>query len=294
MNHIRPAVAGVFFSLLSIVAGCAADRLHQKGLADLEKGAYETGVAELRQAAADDPQNMTYRLDAAARRDAAVQKLNKSYTRHIDQMPSQAVLDEIDRLVDIQHLEDTLMSEGILKFADPQKALLAGLLFCDSCQRPMMATYTAHCGRRYRYYVCHTARQKGWAACPTKSVSAALIEPSVLAQLRIALEREDLREQVCVPDAESQAVETNPHELVRAQINEIHYNGITGSVTLTCVQDYELDQPTCTSPAPVTISGTAPGALVRPRAVRAWRFHWRASKMIGADAVMPPRPVVMA
>ena len=114
----------------------------------------------------------------------------------------------------------------------PQKALLAGLLFCDSCQRPMMATYTAHCGRRYRYYVCHTARQKGWAACPTKSVSAAMIEPSVLAQLRIALEREDLREQVCVPDAESQSVETNPHELVRAQINEIHYNGITGSVTL--------------------------------------------------------------
>jgi trimeric autotransporter adhesin len=34
--------------------------------------------------------------------------------------------------------------------------------------------------------------------------------------------------------------------------------GFTGSVTLTCVQDYEPDQPTCTSPAPVTISGTAP------------------------------------
>jgi site-specific DNA recombinase len=121
---------------------------------------------------------------------------------------------------------------GAAVVCTPQKALLAGLLFCDSCKRPMMATYTAHRGRRYRYYVCHTARQNGWAACPTKSVSAAMIEPSVLAQLRIALEREDLREQVCVPDAESQSVETNPHELVRAQINEIHYNGITGSVTL--------------------------------------------------------------
>jgi site-specific DNA recombinase len=121
---------------------------------------------------------------------------------------------------------------GAAVVCTPQKALLAGLLFCDSCKRPMMATYTAHRGRRYRYYVCHTARQNGWAACPTKSVSAAMIEPSVLAQLRIALEREDLREQVCVPDAESQSVETNPHELVRAQINEIHYNGITGSVKL--------------------------------------------------------------
>ena len=45
---------------------------------------------------------------------------------------------------------------------------------------------------------------------------------------------------------------------------------------------------------PRASSGTAPGALVRPRAVRACRFHCRASKMIGADAVMPPSPVVMA
>jgi DNA/RNA endonuclease YhcR with UshA esterase domain len=34
--------------------------------------------------------------------------------------------------------------------------------------------------------------------------------------------------------------------------------GFTGSVTLSCVPDYVPDQPNCTSPAPVTISGTAP------------------------------------
>ncbi len=34
--------------------------------------------------------------------------------------------------------------------------------------------------------------------------------------------------------------------------------GFTGSVTLTCAQDFGVTQPTCTSPAPVTISGTAP------------------------------------
>ena len=32
---------------------------------------------------------------------------------------------EIDRLVDMEKLESTLMSEGIAKFAQPQKALLA-------------------------------------------------------------------------------------------------------------------------------------------------------------------------
>ncbi len=69
---------------------------------------------------------------------------------------------------------------------EPQNALLAGLLLCTSCQRPMIPTYTAKPGRRYRYYVCQTARQKGWSACPTKSVPARMIEDSVLDQLRTA------------------------------------------------------------------------------------------------------------
>src|SRR5258707_4139938 len=60
-----------------------------------------------------------------------------------------------------------------------QNALLAGLLFCAGCQRSMVATYTSKRDRRFRYYVCQSARQKGWASCPTKSVAAALIEDSV-------------------------------------------------------------------------------------------------------------------
>ncbi|HSV16317.1 MAG TPA: transaldolase family protein [Tepidisphaeraceae bacterium] len=54
----------------------------------------------------------------------AVEKLNKPYTRKVDQMPPQAVLDEIDQKVDQRKMEDKLMEEGTLKFADPQKALL--------------------------------------------------------------------------------------------------------------------------------------------------------------------------
>jgi transaldolase len=50
--------------------------------------------------------------------------LNKQYTRKVDQMPPQAVLGEIDAKVDQQKMEDKLMEEGTLKFADPQKALL--------------------------------------------------------------------------------------------------------------------------------------------------------------------------
>jgi len=54
----------------------------------------------------------------------AVEKLNKQYSRKIDQMPPQAVLDEIHKKVDQKKLEDKLMEEGTAKFADPQHALL--------------------------------------------------------------------------------------------------------------------------------------------------------------------------
>ncbi|MDG2380671.1 MAG: transaldolase family protein [Pirellulaceae bacterium] len=55
----------------------------------------------------------------------AVQQSDVSFCRRVDQLPPQAVLDEIDQKVDTQELERTLMEEGIQKFADPQKALLA-------------------------------------------------------------------------------------------------------------------------------------------------------------------------
>lgn len=54
-----------------------------------------------------------------------VEASGRTISRQIDQMPNKAVLDEIDQKVSLQHLEDVLMSEGIKKFADPQKALLA-------------------------------------------------------------------------------------------------------------------------------------------------------------------------
>jgi transaldolase len=54
----------------------------------------------------------------------AVQRSGRAITRHVDELPPAEVLAEIDRLVDMQKLEDTLMAEGIKKFADPQKALI--------------------------------------------------------------------------------------------------------------------------------------------------------------------------
>jgi transaldolase len=55
----------------------------------------------------------------------AVQKSGRTITRQVDKLPPADIVSEIGAKVDLQKLEDTLMAEGIKKFADPQKALLA-------------------------------------------------------------------------------------------------------------------------------------------------------------------------
>jgi len=54
----------------------------------------------------------------------AVARSGQTFTRQVDVLPPKKVLDEIATKVDMEHLERTLMDEGIQKFADPQKALL--------------------------------------------------------------------------------------------------------------------------------------------------------------------------
>jgi transaldolase len=57
---------------------------------------------------------------------AAVQKMpGKTFSRQVDRMPADAVLREIDQKVDFARLEEVLMDEGLQKFADPQRELLA-------------------------------------------------------------------------------------------------------------------------------------------------------------------------
>ena len=54
----------------------------------------------------------------------AVQAEGPQFNRQVDQLPPSDVLSEIDAQLDVEHMEETLMCEGIKKFADPQHALL--------------------------------------------------------------------------------------------------------------------------------------------------------------------------
>jgi len=63
-------------------------------------------------------------------------------------------------------------------------ALLKGLLYCASCGTGMVHTYTSKDTKRYRYYVCLNAQQRGWSSCPTKSLNAHEIETAVIDHIR--------------------------------------------------------------------------------------------------------------
>ena len=54
----------------------------------------------------------------------AYAKSGRTPSRQVDKLPPADVLAEIDREVDMVKLEETLMAEGVKKFADPQKDLL--------------------------------------------------------------------------------------------------------------------------------------------------------------------------
>jgi transaldolase len=55
---------------------------------------------------------------------AAAAEPSRTFSRQVDRMPPADVLDELDRTVDMQALEATLMAEGVEKFVTPQRALL--------------------------------------------------------------------------------------------------------------------------------------------------------------------------
>ena len=63
--------------LLLAAGGCETARLHKEGLADMDSGRFEEGIAKLEQAAAADPTNLGYKLDLQGRRGQAVAELIK-------------------------------------------------------------------------------------------------------------------------------------------------------------------------------------------------------------------------
>lgn len=56
---------------------------------------------------------------------AAIAAGNFRFDRQVDKLPDSAIVAELNSATNLQHLHDTLMAEGLAKFAAPQKQLIA-------------------------------------------------------------------------------------------------------------------------------------------------------------------------
>ena len=114
---------------------------------------------------------------------------NPAYVGRV-RIGDETVAAEHDGVVDprvfdaVQALLDENAATGGRLARQPSRALLGGLLRCAPCDRAMSPASTTKNGQRYGYYVCRRTREVGWAACPTKSVSAPDIERLVVEQIR--------------------------------------------------------------------------------------------------------------
>ncbi len=119
-------------------------------------------------------------------------------------------------------------------------ALLRGLLFCAPCGAAMIHSYTARHSKRYRYYVCYQAQQRGWKNCETKSVSAPIIEAAVLESIRNLCANPELarvaarqvREQIAAQIEDLRRQETAAHkqlEELHAELVQLAGNGMVDS-----------------------------------------------------------------
>jgi site-specific DNA recombinase len=104
-------------------------------------------------------------------------------------------------------------------------APLAGLLRCRPCGCAMTPSSSSKKGgRRYRYYVCLNAVKRGRHACPSRSLSAPVIEARVL---------EEIRKADGAPIAMPEISLADQARCLKDTIERVEYDGRDGRLSIT-------------------------------------------------------------
>jgi hypothetical protein len=85
----------------------------------------------------------------------------------------------------------------------------------------MSPTFTSKQGRRYRYYTCTGAIQRGWSTCPSRSVPAAEIERFVVEQI----------------PGDFNSLPHRPATDLIQKVERVVYDGRSGRIAITLKQD---------------------------------------------------------
>jgi site-specific DNA recombinase len=115
-------------------------------------------------------------------------------------------------------------------------ALLKGLLHCRPCGTAMTPTYDCKTGgRRYGYYVCTNALQRGRTSCPSRSLPSVAIEQWVLERLEeIAKQANANQPSPYAELADWENVSAQERgRLLHAWIERVDYDGTKGKAAIT-------------------------------------------------------------
>jgi site-specific DNA recombinase len=143
-------------------------------------------------------------------------------------------------------VEATLWQQVQEKLSNPKRsrqrlssgALLKGLLYCRPCGTAMTPTYASKSGgRRYGYYVCTQALQRGRSCCPSRPLPRAVIEPWVLERLHeVAQESQAQQPSLLAALAHwEQAPSSERAALLRTWIARVDYDGRQDKACITFV-----------------------------------------------------------
>jgi site-specific DNA recombinase len=138
-----------------------------------------------------------------------------------------------------QQVQDFLHRQGRTPERQTSTALLKGLLYCKPCGCAMTPTHAGKkAGKCHRYYICLQAVQCGRRACPSRSLSAPVIEQWVIGQLhRLAKEEPSASgsfAELATWDslgAEQQA------SLIRRWVERVDYDGTSGKVSISLLPE---------------------------------------------------------
>ncbi|MDD5044864.1 MAG: recombinase family protein [Candidatus Omnitrophica bacterium] len=116
--------------------------------------------------------------------------------------------------------------------------LLSGLLRCKACNCAMYFSYNIKASKyRYHYYLCMSARKRGYKTCPTRLLSAQKIEHKIVELLRTLTSLPKLDEKVWDTFSLQDKI-----AIIKTVLKEVSFDGNKGILEIVLLKDNKRRQ----------------------------------------------------
>lgn len=109
------------------------------------------------------------------------------------------------------------------------KGILSQILRCKNCNCAMIYMYTfkKRLGRQYSYYMCCSAGKRGYATCPTRTITTHIVDKHIIGCLKEIPAVKDI-----FTDDWEQLTVAQRQDAMKRVVKEVNYDGITKILTV--------------------------------------------------------------